>query len=241
MGVALSSPGRGPRAALRMVVLATRDLSGQTEVARNQLGHTNGRHDPFLAPVGLSDEIFTVGTSYLQLLTPLHEQSRVHRWLLRKGRDTGYLIVLQTDDADGVVQRAAERGVRVTFDQLFDGNRVIQLHAGDTGGVLVEIDEVNAWESWHWQPVITDAPVVDALTRVTCTVAVPTDTASRLAAILGVPHVDGPNLAISGRSVSFKAGSPDQFGVDAFELKCTARSQVGHTFVLCGTRVTFVA
>ncbi|MFJ2028661.1 hypothetical protein [Streptosporangium sp. NPDC087985] len=234
---------RHPRAALRMVVLATRDLPGSVRHARERLGLLPGIHDPYIADLNLVDEVLTVGRTYLQLLAPVDHSSRVHRWLERKGGDAAYLTVIQTNDADGVVERCAQLGIRVSFDGIFDGNRVVQLDQRDLG-MLVEIDEIPVWESWHWAPDVLERVSCDVVTEIVsveCVVPDPLKTANLLAAILGVTHDGQATLELESGHVRLVAGDRSKIGISSFDVRAARPDRVGETFSLCGTVVRFVA
>ena len=238
----INSPMQTARAELKMVVLASRDARAETARAVGLLGVSAGVHDPFIGALGLADEVFAVGDTYVQILEPLDEKSRAHRWITRKGGDAGYLLVVQTDDADGVIQRCAEAGVRVTFDGVFEGNRVVQLHAGDLR-ILFEIDEMQHWDTWHWDRPETDPAVPEAvsdLVAVDCIVDEPVRLAGLLGTLLAIPHDGGSTLTIGGRRVRFLEGAKTEEGIVAVEFRTSDPSRIGETFPLCGTTIRLV-
>lgn len=225
------------RCELRGVVFATTDLASAARLAIDELGVSVGEHDPYLADVRLTDENFAVGDRFVQLLTPLDDTSRVHRWLERKGGDSAYLLAIQTDDADAVVERCDGAGVRVTFQGTFNGHRVVQLHAGDLQ-ILVELEQMTDWDTWHWPLEQAPTSVVDDLVAVDCTVDDPVRIATLLAHLLNVDHDGGTVLTLGARSVRFGRG--DDRGIQAVDLATTDPTRAGDVLELCGTTVRLV-
>ena len=237
----MAVPTPNPRAELRMVVFATRSLEAETARAVASLDVKVGVHDPFIGALGLSDEVFAVGDTFVQVLEPRDDTSRVHRWMERRGGDAAYLLVVQTDDADGIVQRCGEAGVRVTFDGLFEGNRVMQLHAGDLQ-VLIEIDEMQDWSTWHWgKPEGHDdaVAVLTDLVAVDCVVDDPERIAALTATVLGVPHAGGTDLTLGARRVRFAAGADR--GIVAVDFSTADPQRIGEELELWGTTIRLVA
>ncbi|MFE7131594.1 methylmalonyl-CoA epimerase [Streptomyces sp. NPDC057638] len=79
--------------------------------------------------------------SCLQLLTPLHEDSAVSRWLAERGPGVHH-IAFGTDDVDAAAGELGRAGIRVLFDPPGTGSRgsrVTFLHPKDCHGVLTEL------------------------------------------------------------------------------------------------------
>lgn len=225
------------RSVLRMVVLAGRDIAAEAARAEAILASRSNLHDPYIADLGLIDEILPIGDTPVQLLQPLMPISRVHRWLERNDGDAGYLVVIQTEDAEGIVSRCARAGVRVTFDGRFGESRVLQLHAGDIG-ILVEIDQMPDLNTWHWPPAEGQGVAAELL-AVDCVVPDPQRSAGLLAEVLGIAgHDGGELLRFDHRELRFHRGEVS--GIRAFDLRLTDPSAAERAFTLCGTEVRLI-
>jgi methylmalonyl-CoA/ethylmalonyl-CoA epimerase len=81
------------------------------------------------------------GSSYLQLLEPVREDSTVAKWLDRHGEGVHH-IAFGTADVDADAEAVREKGVRVLYDEPRRGSmdsRITFLHPKDCHGVLTEL------------------------------------------------------------------------------------------------------
>ncbi len=100
--------------------------------------------DPGVKVFGLKNTLWPVGSQFIEVVTPITENTAGGRYRQRRGGDTGYMVITQTDDVARYKARATELGVRVAFDMDHpqSGHVGIQLHPADTGGSFFEIDQM---------------------------------------------------------------------------------------------------
>jgi len=99
--------------------------------------------DEHLPPAfGLQNRLFPVGTQFIELCSPVRENTAGGRYLERRGGDGGYMVICQADDHAPRKKRVAELGIRVVAQRDSDEACLMQLHPQDTGGSFLEID-------WH--------------------------------------------------------------------------------------------
>jgi methylmalonyl-CoA/ethylmalonyl-CoA epimerase len=107
------------------------------EVCHTEVNEEQGVREAMLRINGTSDG----GSSYIQLLEPVREDSAVGTWLARHGEGVHH-IAFGTDDVDGDGDEIRDKGVRVLYDQPRHGSmgsRITFLHPKDCHGVLTEL------------------------------------------------------------------------------------------------------
>ena len=91
---------------------------------------------------------FGTGAGRVELLEPTQPESPVARFLSRRGPGLHH-VCLQVTDLNAVLERAAQAGATVVPPGVrvgAGGRRVAFLHPGSTGGVLLELAEVDSSE-----------------------------------------------------------------------------------------------
>jgi methylmalonyl-CoA/ethylmalonyl-CoA epimerase len=94
---------------------------------------------------GVREAMLTVGdgTTRIQLLAPLNEDSTIAKFLDRNGPGVQQ-VAYTVDDIEAVSATLRERGLRLLYDAPRRGtsdSRVNFIHPKDAGGVLVELVE----------------------------------------------------------------------------------------------------
>ena len=182
---------------LRQVAIAARRLEPVVDGLRRELGLEVVYRDPEVARFGLENAVLAAGSQFLEVVAPARPDAPVLRYLERRGGDSGYMVILQTDDQDSVRARARQDGVRVAFEsELPGGHRLLQLHPADTGGAFLEVDQVLGpgadRPDGPWPPAGPDWPALAGRGRVTGILAAdveaadPERVASRWARLLGL-------------------------------------------------------
>ena len=173
---------------LRQIALIAPDLDPVVDRLRDTLGLEVCFHDPGVAEFGLRNALLLVGDQFLEVLSPIDEDTAVGRLLAKRGGPGGYMVIHEVDDLDARVLRLAQRGVRVVWAGDFPGIRGRHLHPRDVGGAIVSIDEPDPPGSWRWggpdwaEMAAAGPPgAVDAIAGVTIAAADPDALAARWA------------------------------------------------------------
>lgn len=129
---------------LRQIAVVTADLHRTGLDIGTVLGAEACFTDPGVKQFGLKNTLWPIGTQFLEVVTPIAENTAGGRYMTRRGGDTGYMVITQVDDVARRRARAAELGVRLAFDMHHPetGHDGIQLHPADTGGTFFEMDQM---------------------------------------------------------------------------------------------------
>src|SRR4051812_24290270 len=105
------------------------------------LGTQLGLHDPFYDPsiihFGLTNAVFTVGDTFLEVISPAREGTTAGRYRERIGGDGGYMATFQVPDIDDAQKRLIDLDVRVVFDGSHPDIADLHLHPRDVPGAIV--------------------------------------------------------------------------------------------------------
>ena len=101
---------------LRQLAFAATDLSSTEKALGDFLGAGVCFRDPAVAQFGLHNALFTVGDQFLEIVAPTQEGTTAGRFIEKRGGDTGYMVILQTDDLESQRQRLSENSMRIVFE-----------------------------------------------------------------------------------------------------------------------------
>lgn len=174
---------------LRQVALVARNLDPVVADCCAVLGLEVGFRDPEIVVFGLRNAVMPVGDTFLEVVSPLGDDTTAGRFLARRGGDGGYMVIVQVDDLDAARRRLETLGVRIVFEVTFDDVATVHLHPRDVGGAILSLDLARPPESWRWAgPKWRDAvhtDVSETITAVEIQAADPKAMAERWGAILG--------------------------------------------------------
>jgi len=186
----------GPR--LRQVALAARDCGRVAGELRRAFGWPPPFHDPGVGQFGLTNAVFTVGDTFVEVVAPAQRDTTAGRYLTRRGGNTGYMAIFQVPDLAAARRRVASLGVRVIWVADLPDIAATHLHPGDVPGAIVSLDWAAPERSWRWagpswtRRVPEHAP--GGVTGLTIEVNDPAAAARRWAAVLGI---SGLSLALA--------------------------------------------
>ncbi len=122
--------------------IAVTDLDEATARYEDALGFPpEGREEVPAARTSVA--FFEVGSSRIELITPMDGDSPVQRHLDRRGPGIHHLC-LEVDDLEAEVARLRGAGMRFVTEEIqtgAHGARIIFLHPASTGGVLIELQQ----------------------------------------------------------------------------------------------------
>jgi methylmalonyl-CoA/ethylmalonyl-CoA epimerase len=122
------------------VGIAVEDLEAEIRRYRRAFG-VEPAHRETVASQGVEEVLFAVGTSYIQLLRPLGEDTPVGRHLARRGAGVHH-VAYRVADVGAALQRLRDEGVPLVDEEPRPGSRgtrIAFVHPKGMGGVLVEL------------------------------------------------------------------------------------------------------
>ena len=189
----------GPR--LRQVALVATDCGRVAADLQAAFGWNQPFHDPGVDSFGLTNAVFTVGDTFVEVVAPIRPGTTAGRYLERRGGDSGYMAIFQVPDLAVARQRVTEAGVRVVWTADLGDVAGTHLHPKDVPGALVSIDWADPPDSWRWAgPAWTGTAPAHSpggIAGVTVEVDDPGSAAARWAEVLGlVVHQAGSEATV---------------------------------------------
>jgi hypothetical protein len=242
---------------IRQIVLAARDLELAVTQLQSVLGVTVCYRDPEVGKFGLANALFTIGhergVQFLEVVSPTQTNTAAGRHIERHG-DSGYMLILQTDDLMRDRARLSQLSVRVVWEATHPDISAVHLHPKDIGAAIVSIDQATPPESWRWAGPDwqQSANKTGAQRVVSTTIAArdPTAMAQRWATVLATnaPHsgADVQSIDIQDGALHFVSGEADViagFGIvmpdpqaALHKAQALGMPVLDNTVTICGTR-----
>ena len=107
-------------------------------------------NDPGVAHFGLENAVLPVGTDFLEVVSPVEENTTAGRYLDRRNGDGGYMVIIQVDDFLAAKQSVKENNITVVWESDHPEAKAIHLHPKQMGGAILSFDWMNPKESWKW-------------------------------------------------------------------------------------------
>jgi len=189
---------------LRQVVLAARDLDSTVDRLCAELALSVCFKYPGVAEFGLHNALICVGDQFIEVVSPIADNTAAGRLLDRRNADvSAYMVMFEVDDLDTRVEALTAAGVRTVWSGDFPTIRGRHLHPADIGGAIVSLDQPDPLGSWLWGgPTWTahsDNSVVTAVAGYTIATDDPTAVTtlwSLFGLLKSVRFVDGTNSEI---------------------------------------------
>jgi hypothetical protein len=138
----------GPR--LRQVALVAHDCGRVTAELSRAFGWPQPFRDPGVAQFGMTNAVFAVGDTFVEVVAPARPGTTAGRYLERRGGDGGYMAIFQVPDLAAARRRLAGLGVRVVWTADLPDIAGTHLHPKDVPGAIVSLDWAAPAESWRW-------------------------------------------------------------------------------------------
>jgi hypothetical protein len=141
---------------LRQICLVAEKLQPVIDDLKNVLGIEVCYVDPGVGIFGLENSLMPVGTNFIEVVSPVQENTAAGRYLQRRGGNGGYMVITQADSAEthrALRVRAEKMGVRVAWEASQETANFMQLHPADTGGTFFQVDwDAQNEHQGQWAP-----------------------------------------------------------------------------------------
>jgi hypothetical protein len=135
---------------LRQIVLAAADLTAACQAIEASLGARDPFRDPGVGHFGLANAVYTIGDTFLEVVSPVREDTAAGRYLQRRGGDAGYMVMFEVADERATRARLDSLGVRLVHDHSHPDIIDMHLHPKDVPGAIVAVNICTPEGSWRW-------------------------------------------------------------------------------------------
>jgi len=135
---------------LRQIALVAEDL----DLVRSQfyplLGIDEAFVDEAVGHFGLQNIVMTIGDTFLEVVSPIREDTTAGRLLERRGGDGGYMVIVQVEDWEAEKARLSKTGIRQVWELNTAAAKGLHMHPRDVPGALPSMDEMKPPQAWHY-------------------------------------------------------------------------------------------
>ena len=111
-------------------------------------------YDPGIIHFGLENAVLPVGDTFLEVVSPVKENTTAGRYLKKRKGDGGYMVIIQTNNFKQQKERVKSKDIEIVFhaDRKEEGIHAqsIHLHPRDVGGAILSLDSMKPINSWLW-------------------------------------------------------------------------------------------
>ncbi|HLK41006.1 MAG TPA: VOC family protein [Polyangiaceae bacterium] len=134
---------------IRQIALVARELEAAVTNITSVLGVDVSFRDPGVGEFGLHNAVMPVGSTFLEVVSPVREGTTAGRFLERRG-DSGYMVLFQTADLAADRARLSHLGARIVWETRLDDIASVHVHPRDIGGAIVALEQPEPPDSWRW-------------------------------------------------------------------------------------------
>ena len=230
---------------LRQIAFAAIDLPRAERALTDALGVELCYRDPNLITFGLENALFPVGDQFLEIVSPVHENTTAGRLLDKRGSDTGYMVLFQVDDLAPVEDRLERNNIRVVHEAHEDGIRGLHLHPKDVPGAIVSIDTTREPAEWPWaggrwrDHVRTDH--VTSIVAMEVSTIDPVAACNTWATVLGVDSGTNQRIILDDATIDFAPVTDTKSeGITRIDVHAADPDRRGAAIDLLGVTVRYV-
>lgn len=211
---------------IRQIVFAAKDLASARQILADLLQLETPFRDPGVGEFGIDNAVFTFGDQFIEVISPYKEGTACGRHLQRYG-DSGYMLLVQTDDFERERVRLAAMGVRSIWHSGHADISAMHLHPKDVGAVILSVDQPKPAAAWRWGGpdwrVLPGPRGQQRVRGITLCSPEPAALAQRWAKVLDRPvpveYGKGWRLALQDGFAQFDLSADGREGVSAFFLE----------------------
>ena len=169
----LAGEHMAPYLRLRQIALVARSLEPIERQLTPVLATEVCFRDPGVGKYGLHNALWALGGTFLEVVSPIRDNTAAGRYLDRRGGDGGYMCIVDCDDLDARRAQFRALGLRVVEDtragDAVRWSEAVHLHPKDTGGCLLSIDRHSGgadtmggylWAGPDWQSKVRRGVVI---------------------------------------------------------------------------------
>ena len=221
---------------LRQLVIATGEIDPLADTICDLFELRRTYSDPELIVFGLKNVLIPLGDTFLELVTPVKENTSAERFLKKRNGDGGYMVIVDALDLD----KERKRLETVELDIVWHENRKtdgihgqsLHLHPKQVGGAILSIDNMKPASSWLWAGRKWEQDInkslVSHLSGVNICSPDPDNLLCNWERALGRKREkDGTSIDLSGSSINFVINAQSQSEyISAFQIHTAKRLEI---------------
>ena len=221
---------------LRQLVIATSQMDLLADSICDLFELKRTFSDPELIVFGLQNVLIPLGDTFLELVTPIKENTSAERFLKKRGGDGGYMVIVDSVDLEKERKRLENDRMNIVWyeNRKFESihGQSLHLHPKQVGGAILSIDNMNPLSSWlwagrEWEKDINKS-LVSHLSGVNICSPNPDRLLSNWETALGKKRsIGGNSIELEGSNINFVVNSQSQSEyISAFQIHTVNRSVI---------------
>ena len=219
---------------LRQLVIATSEMDALADKICDLFELKKTYTDPELTVFGLENVLIPFGDTFLELVTPVKENTSAERFLKKRGGDGGYMVIVDSRDLEKQRQRLETAKLDIVWYENRKSNGIhgqsLHLHPKQVGGAILSIDNMTPSSCWLWAGTEWEKDInrslVSHLSGVNISGPDPNNLLSNWEKALGERRsISGNSIDLEGSNINFVMNTQSQSEyVSAFQINTFKRS-----------------
>jgi hypothetical protein len=231
---------------LRQICLAAPRLQRVVEDLQSIFNVEVCYRDPNVAPYGLENALLPIGTDFIEVVSPIREDTAAGRFISRTRGHGGYMAIFQTNEPRRRQAHAESLGVRTAHEIEREAYQSAQLHPRDCRAAFIELGHSAGGEqrtgTWwpagpHWKDFVRTSDTLKML-GISLESPKPEELAAHWSNILQSPiskDASTPALTIEDSRIQFVHGSAEVLA--SIHIQVRDSSATLERALACGYRV----
>ena len=118
---------------IRQIVMVSELLDPIVQDLSNLFEFEVAFNDPGVSYFGLENAVIPIGTDFLEVVSPVEENTTAGRFIKKRNGDGGYMVIIQVDDFDLSKSLVKEHGIGVVWETDLPEAKAIHLHPKESG------------------------------------------------------------------------------------------------------------
>lgn len=190
---------------LRQLVLVTKKIDQLTEKICDLFELKITFSDPELIHFGLENRMIPVGDTFIEIVSPIQENTAAERFLRKRKGGGGYMVIVDVDNFEYEKQRIEAEKIQIIWheNRKMDGihAQALHLHPKQIGGAILSLDSMVPNTAWLWAGTDWQKDIAQSLVKNIVGVVLQSKNPEGLCAkwetALGKKRTKGSNLSIS--------------------------------------------
>jgi len=151
-------------------------------------------NDPGIINFGLENALLPVGETFLEVISPVEDNTTAERFINRRNGDGGYMVIIQVEDFIKSKNLVESNNIQIVWNSNSPEAKAMHLHPKQMGGAILSLDQMTPTDSWKWAGAdwekFVDISVVNSLVGVKIQSSDPDNMKAKWEKVLGVQAVN---------------------------------------------------
>ncbi len=139
---------------LRQLVLVTDEIESLADQICDLFELKVSFCDPDLINFGLENRMIPVGDTFIEVVSPVQENTAAKRFLKKRNGPSGYMVICDVADIDIEKQRLENSDLKIIWHENRNVNGIhaqaVHLHPKQIGGAILSLDSMIPKTAWLW-------------------------------------------------------------------------------------------